>query len=227
MAVPLTLLPGLMCDDRQWAPVIERLPGQSCQIIDLTQDASVAAMAARVLAQAPPRFAVAGFSMGGIVALEIQRQAPDRVAGLALVCANARPDAQTQRAEQVSKADKGLLAEVIGDVATRYFAEDPDGALRDLAIDMAVTLGPAVFARQNAALSSRIDSRPLLDQIATPTLIVHGDVDVISPPALSQEMAEAIPGARLVTLASCGHMAPIEQPTALSAALAEWLLTLR
>lgn len=226
MTIPLVLLPGLMCDARQWSPVVDRLPGQTCQIAALTEDSSVDAMAERILSEAPPRFALAGFSMGGIVALEVQRRAPDRVAGLALICANARPDAQTRRAEQVFKANQGLLAEVIGDVANRYFAADPNGALRELVIDMAMTRGPAVFARQNAALSNRIDSRPLLPRITAPSLIVNGDVDAISPPELSQEMADAIPHSRLVTLAGCGHMAPIEQPTALAAALAEWLATI-
>ena len=227
MSLPLVLLPGLMCDERQWSPVMGHLPGRDIQIADLTQDDAVAAMAEHVLAASPPRFVLAGFSMGGIVALDVQRRAPDRVAGLALICANARPDTQTRRAEQVFKSNQGLLADVIGEVATRYFAEDPDNSLRDLVIDMAATLGPAIFERQNAALSSRIDSRPLLPRIAAPTLIVHGDVDAISPPELSQEMARAIPLARLVTLEACGHMAPIEQPEALAAALTAWLTDLR
>lgn len=227
MPLPLVLLSGTLCDARQWQPVASALTPRQIQIGDLTLDDSIQAMARRVLAAAPERFALAGFSMGAIVALEIERQASERVAALGLVCANARPDAQTNRTALVARARQGQLREIIAELSTLYFAETSKPSLATLVEAMAMDLGPEVFARQSAALATRIDSRPLLAAIQAPTLVVCAQTDRVVPFDRAQELVDGIQGARLVRLPGCGHMLPIERPWALAAAIETWLTPLR
>jgi pimeloyl-ACP methyl ester carboxylesterase len=220
---PLLLLPGTLCDSRQWAPVGARLEPRPILVGDLTLDDSVEAMAERVLRTAPPRFRLAGFSMGGIVALEVERRARGRVTGLALVSSNARPDSQLDRGPTITRARDGYFKEIVLDMAQRALHQTADPALLQTVMVMAADLGVEVFARQNLALASRRDSRADLGDISVPTLILCGDDDQVSPFALSREMAKTIPGAILQTLPQCGHMAPLEQPRRVAAALSAWL----
>ena len=228
-SLPSVLVPGLNCSARLYA---EQIPALwrfgPVMVADHTRDDSMAAIARRVLAEAPPRFALAGLSMGGYVAFEIMRQAPQRVAKLALLGTGARPETPEQTARRLPRieiAKAGRMAEV-ADVQFPLLvhpSRHADQALRDLTRSMAVETGAAAFLRQQQAAITRPDSRPGLSAIACPTLILVGDSDRVAPPALSQETAAAIAGARLVVVPDCGHLSTLERPHAVTRALVEWM----
>jgi pimeloyl-ACP methyl ester carboxylesterase len=186
------------------------------------------AIARRILAEAPPRFALAGHSMGGYIAFEIMRQAPERVAKLALINTRARPDTAevtARRQDQMVRAAgggfHGVLDEMFPDLV--HPSRHGDAALRQLIHDMGDDVGAEAFIRQQTAIIGRPDSRPTLAWIKCPTLVLTGDQDNTIPNALSMEMASGIPGAKLVVLPNCGHMPQPEAPQATAEALTEWL----
>jgi pimeloyl-ACP methyl ester carboxylesterase len=222
-------LPGLLCDAALWQPQLAGLADiAKAEVPDLTRDDSVAAMAARVLAAAPPRFALAGLSMGGYVAFEILRQQPERVTRLALLDTSARPDTPLQigfRRELIALATQGAFRLVPNRLLPLYIHASrlSDAALAHRINEMAERLGPEVFLRQQGAIMGRPDSRPLLPRIACPTLILCGRVDTRTPPALHEEMATLIPGSRLEMIEECGHLATLERPDEVNAALRRWL----
>lgn len=233
MAVPLPLLlvPGLLCSARLYAPQVTALwPLGPVTVADHRRDADVAAIAARILANAPPRFALAGLSMGGYIAFAMLRQAPERIAKLALLDTSARPDTPEQSAGRekfIAMAEAGQLAEVVDTLAPRFLHRDrrTDATLNRVIRDMAADTGEEAFVRQQKAIMTRPDSRPQLSSIACPTLVLVGEGDELTPPSLAQEIAAGIAGARLVTVPDCGHLSTIEQPEAVNTALAEWLST--
>jgi len=193
-----------------------------------TFDDSLSAMARRLLAAAPERFALVGLSMGGYVSFEILRQAPERVARLALLDTTARPDTPEQsaaRREQVALASGGRFPEVVGALFPRLVHREhrQDAALREVFGLMAEDVGPAAFIRQQTAILGRPDSRPSLGSIRCPTLVLVGDADELTPPDRAAEIAAGIAGARLVTVKQCGHMSTLEQPLEVTRALVEWL----
>lgn len=225
---PLLFLPGLLNDARLWTAQIEGLSDLApCSVGDLTGAEDIRGLATSVLAQAPERFALAGLSMGGYVALEIMRQAPDRVTALALIDTQARPDtpeASKNRREQVQRAEtdfEAVVEALFPKLVHPRHADDD--ALKTLFHAMAHACGPAVFARQQAAIMSRIDSRPFLPRITCPTLVLCGREDGVTPVALHEEIAAAIPGAHLEVIEECGHLSAIEQPRAVTEALRIWL----
>jgi pimeloyl-ACP methyl ester carboxylesterase len=196
-------------------------------IADQTRDDTVAGIAGRILAGAPPRFALAGLSMGGYVAFEILRRAPERVARLALLDSSARPDTpeQTQRRlGQIELARGGRF----GEIADQQFpllvhrSRHGDAAARELVRLMADETGPEAFIRQQQAIMGRPDSRPGLAAIGCPTLVLVGDDDQLTPPAWSEELAAGIPGARLVVVAGAGHLSTLDQPERVTEALVAW-----
>ena len=230
MKAPAVFLPGLLATAAVWSPVIERLDGRvDPWIADLTADDSIAAMATRVLADAPrERFALAGHSMGGYVALEIMRRAPGRVERLALLDTQARPDtakAIERRRALIELAQAGRLDEVAERLIPVVFdsVEIVDSRLVALHRDMVRTVGAAAFLRQQRAIMDRVDSRPTLAGIGCPTLVLCGVHDLLTPLDRHQEMASAIPGARLVVVQRAGHFSPIERPYEVAFALANWL----
>jgi pimeloyl-ACP methyl ester carboxylesterase len=228
-ALPVLLLPGLLTSPRLYAgqlPALWRFGPVT--IADNTSAATVGELAGRILAAAPPRFALAGLSMGGYLAMEIMRQAPGRVAKLALLDTSARPDtpAQTGRRQaQIAKTRAGKFDEVVAEQWPLYVSPAAQGnqALRAVVRLMAGETGPDAFIRQQHALIARPDSRPHLPAITCPTLVLVGDSDALTPPELSQEIAAAIPGARLVIIPGSGHLSTLEQPGLVSAALTAWL----
>jgi pimeloyl-ACP methyl ester carboxylesterase len=186
------------------------------------------AIARRILAEAPPRFALAGHSMGGYIAFEIMRQAAERVAKLALINTQARPDtaeAITRRHGMITRARGGEYRAVLDELFPGFVhpSRQGDGALRQLIYDMGDDVGPEGFIRQQMAMISRPDSRPSLAWIRCPTLVLTGDQDNTIPNSLSMEMASGIPGAKLVVLPNCGHLPQVEQTQATADALTEWL----
>ena len=227
--LPIVLIPGLNCSARLYA---EQIPALwrfgPIEIADHTRDASMDAIAARILRDAPPRFALAGLSMGGYLALTIMRQAPERVQKLALLDTSARPETPEQSARrkpQIALAESGRFAEIPA-LQFPFFvhrSRQGDEALRARVRRMAEETGAQVFLRQQQAITTRPDARPLLAAIKCPTLVLVGDGDALTPPALSREIADGIAGSRLVIVADCGHLSTMEQPEAVNKALVEWM----
>jgi pimeloyl-ACP methyl ester carboxylesterase len=227
--MPILLVPGLTCSPRIYAPVEGPLwrfgPVTTANHI---RDDSMGAIARRILAEAPPRFALAGHSMGGYIAFEIMRQAPDRVAKLALINTQARPDApeaSERRRGFMARAKAGKLHEVIDEhfPLMVHPSRTGDTGIRKLAHDMGDDVGAEGFINHQTAIIARVDSRPTMATIRCPTLVLSGDQDLLIPNSLSKEMADGIPGAKLVILSDCGHCPQPERPEATVAALTDWM----
>ena len=229
--VPLVLLPGLLCDAALWAPQVEALSDR-CRpfLADLTRDDTISAMATRVLAEAPAgRFALAGLSMGGYVAMEIVRQAPERVTRLALLDTRARLDSpeETERRQElirIAQQERGFTP-ITNRMLPLLVHPDriKDAPLVDVIRGMAERVGVEGYVRQQTAIMSRADSRKDLGLIACPTLVLCGRQDVLTPLAMHEELAALIPGASLIVLDHCGHLSTLERPEAVNAALRSWL----
>jgi pimeloyl-ACP methyl ester carboxylesterase len=227
--LPIILVPGLICSARLYAEQVPRL--WRCgpvTIADHWRDDTVDAIAARILAEASPRFALAGLSMGGYIAFAMQRQAPDRVARLALLDTSARPDMPEQserRRTLIALAESGRYVEIPELLYPAFVHRNRQGdeTLRATVRTMAEETGADAFVRQQRAIMSRPDCRPLLASIRCPTLVLVGEGDELTPPALSQEIAAGIAGSRLVVVPDCGHLSTLERPEAVNRALMEWM----
>lgn len=221
-------LPGFMCDERLFEPQIQALSDHriSCAFADLTQACSIERMAEQVLKSAPRRFAAIGLSMGGIVALELCRQAPDRITHLALLNTTARADAAgAVRKKQLGRVAAGELDLVLREeLKPQYLApvNRTEDRLRILE-NMGVGLGEDVFCRQTMALTIRRSYLDHVDQIRCPTLLVAGAEDTVCPVDRHIEIAERIAGAELRVIDACGHISTLERPDLVSAALLELL----
>ena len=228
-SLPVVLIPGLLASARLFAPQIPELWRHGpVTVADHTRDDTLSAMARRILAGTPPRFALAGLSMGGYVAFEILRQAAARVAKLALLDTSARsdtPEATAMRKAQMSLASTGRLGEVVETQFERtvHPLHRSDPRLRELSRLMAEDVGPEAFLRQQTAIMGRPDSRPLLATIDCPTLVLVGEQDELTPLDRAVEMAHGIRAARLVTVTECAHLSTLEQPREVTRALIEWL----
>lgn len=226
---PTLLIPGLACTAEMFASQVTALwPYGPVTVASTLQGATMAEMAAHILADAPPRFALAGISMGGYIGLEILRQAPERVLKLALLDTSARADTPEQidaRRGFVARVRNGELEAVLAQIAPNLLHPDHRGdqALIDAQVRMGVAVGAEGFIRQEIAISARIDSRPHLAAITVPTLVLVGDRDPLTPPERAEEIAHGIPGARLAVIPDCGHASTMEQPDRVSDALVEWL----
>ena len=228
-SMPILLVPGLVSSPRIYAPVVPALwRFGPVTVANHIRDGHMALIARRILAEAPPRFALAGHSMGGYVAFEIMRQAPERVAKLALLNTQARPDtpeATARRRTMMARAKGGEYRAVLDELFPGFVhpSRREDASLRQLVYDMGEDVGPEAFVRQQEAIISRPDSRPVLAAIKCPTLVLTGDEDNTIPNALSVEMADNIHDAKFVILPNCGHLPQPEQPEATADALVEWL----
>lgn len=227
----LVLVPGLLCDEALWAPQVAALRGEAdIRIADVTGADSLGVLADAVLASADGPFALAGLSMGGYVAFEVLRRAPERVQRVALLATSARPDDPAKRAERlavIALAQAGDFAAALERLVPSWMGADApaDPALLAELEAMALRIGPEAFVRQERALLGRADSRPTLAAITCPALVLCGRQDLRTPVERSAEIAAGIPGARLVVVEDCGHIATLEQPAAVSAALRSWLHT--
>lgn len=228
-AETVILLPGLLCDADLWEAQRRTLEGtHDVRIADLTLDDSIEAMARRTLEIAPPRFSLAGLSMGGYVALEIMRQAPERVKRLALLDTSARPDTAEQarrRRGLISLAKMGKFKGVTPRLLPMLLHPDrlSEEKLTRIVMDMAERVGQAAFLRQQTAILGRTDSRPHLAAIACPTLVLCGRQDALTPVELAEEMAAGISDARLEIVEDCGHLSTLERPEQTNRALRSWL----
>jgi pimeloyl-ACP methyl ester carboxylesterase len=214
-----------MCDEDLWQGL--NLSGQMVRA-DLTRDDSIVGMAERVLEAAPPRFVATGLSMGGIVAFQIARLAPERIQGLVLLDTSPNadtPEKRAMRARQQASVRAGKLAQVVADeLKPNYLAEA--NRLRvdllDRAHAMSLRLGPDVFVRQAEALKTRSDAWPVLPTLQMPVLIACGAEDRLCPPELHARMAAACQQAEYSVVENAGHLTPMEQPQLLSSLIAEW-----
>lgn len=223
----LLLIPGMMCDARLWGRVPGGLPARVHHALPVGGD-TIPAIAAAILRDAPARFALAGLSLGGIVAMEIVHQAPGRVARLALLDTNPRaetPEVQARRLPQISRVQAlGLAAVMRDEVMPNYLAPGPARPdILDLCLDMALGQGPAVFAAQSLALQGRADRQDALRGFAGPALVLMGEHDRLCPRDRHDLMHALMPQSRLVVVPGAGHLPPLETPDETTAALRGWL----
>lgn len=226
---PLVLLPGMMCDARLFTPQTDHFSAErAVQVACLTRHNRVQDMARAVLMAAPERFALAGLSMGGIVAMEVVRQAPERVAGLALLDTNPlAEDARVQagRAPQIkTAAEGGLLDMLVNKVFPNYLAaETTQAPILATCFAMAESLGADVFIRQSEALMHRPDQTETLCQYSGPAMILCGEQDRLCPVSRHTLMKELMPHADLRVLPAAGHLVTLEKPIETNKAMAQWL----
>jgi pimeloyl-ACP methyl ester carboxylesterase len=225
---PLVLLPGLLCDAALWRAQMDDLADIASAIVaDLTLDTNVEAMAERILAVAPPSFSLAALSMGGYVAFEIMRRAPERVTRLALFDTQADLDPPERirlrrRGMESLKLGRfvGVTSSLLPQLVHRSHIEGPIG---ETVKAMAKRVGGAAFLRQQQAILDRPDSRPVLATIKVPTLVAVGEQDVLTPVADSLEIHRGIAGSTLHIFGDCGHLPALEKPAETSALLRDWL----
>jgi pimeloyl-ACP methyl ester carboxylesterase len=231
MKHPLVLLPGLLCDAALWEPQLEDLADiADFFVADLTEQESMQEMAASVLRDAPwKEFALAGLSMGGYVAQEIVRQAPQRVKKLALLDTRSRgeiPEETQRRRALMELAQRGgnftpvtnrMLPLMV------HHSRVNDAALVKVVREMAERTGIEAYLRQQEAIIARPDFRAMLPSIACPTLLLCGRQDGLTPLENSEQIAAAIPGAKLVVVEKCGHMSTLERPAEVNKAMRDWL----
>jgi pimeloyl-ACP methyl ester carboxylesterase len=228
--IPLVLLPGVLLRDDLWTEQKRLLAGRAEPIVynDHSSHDDMGAIARAILAKAPRRFALAGLSMGGYVAMEIMAQAPERVIKLALLDTHARADGDTVRIMRQQRIDLSRRGRFVG-LSRKLFKEwvHPDRAedetLRNRVAAMAQATGRDGFVNQYTALMNRPDRRADIAGYRLPTLVLCGREDAVTPLDLSQEMAALIPGAELAVIEHCGHLSTMEEPEAVAAALDRWL----
>lgn len=226
---PILFVPGLLCSAEIFNAQVAALWSLGPTTVASTLEGeSVGEVARKILETAPPRFALAGISMGGYISFEIMRQAPERVSKLALLDTTARPDTPEQTAQRWLTLEEARTGDfrstaLAGLTNLLHPERRDDVSLRHINERMARSVGLEGFARQLALIISRPDSRPFLSAISIPTLVLVGDADALTPVARAQEIAEHIAGARLVIVPDCGHLSTIEQPEAVSSALADWM----
>ena len=228
-SLPLVLVPGLLCSARLYTAQVTALwPLGPVEIADHRRDSDMAAIAQRILANAPQRFALAGLSMGGYIAFAMMRLAPERIARLALLDTSARPDLPDQvagREKFIALAEAGKLSEVVETLIPRFLHRNRanDEPLKNDVRAMAAETGAAAFVRQTRAIMGRPDSRPLLSSIRCPTLVLVGEGDELTTPEMAKEIAAGIAGSTLTVVPDCGHLSTMEKPDAVNAALTAWL----
>jgi pimeloyl-ACP methyl ester carboxylesterase len=231
--VSVLLLPGLACDAELFAPQRGALAGLgSVEVSDVhTRQPSLPLMAAALLAEHPGPLALVGSSMGGMLALEVWRQAPGRVRGLALLGTTARadtPELLRLRSDAIALFEQGRMGEVLQ--ANLPYAFHPrhaaDRSMVAAYLAMVHRAGAAQLIAQNRAVMAREDLRPLLPAVHCPTLVMVGEEDLLTPPEHAEEIAAAVPGAQLERLSPCGHLLTWEQPERVNAALRDWAAAL-
>jgi len=233
-ALPLVLVPGLMCDHTVWEPLLPFMDtSQTCQMIDHQSANSLSRMAEQLLEVSPPKFVMAGHSMGGRVALEVLRMAPDRVAGVALMDTGYLAKLGGEAGElEVSK--RLVLLEIAQSKGIRAMAQEwvkgmvhpnrlADKALIETILKMFETKNSDIFARQLLALIFRKDATDVLKSISVPTLILCGRQDAWSPPSQHEEMLQYVPHAAMSVIEDAGHMSTMEKPQAVAEAMNQWL----
>lgn len=229
MPDPLVLIPGMMCDARVFGPQIAALSADAAVMVaPITGAETVERLARQVLDAAPERFALAGLSMGGIVAMEMLRQSRDRVTRLALMDTNCQaelPSVAAAREPLIVQARAGRLDEAMREqMKPEFLAPGPHRfEVMELVMDMAMTLGAEVFVQQSRALQRRPDQQATLRRANIPTLVLCGAHDTLTPVRRHEFIAHLMPLARLEVIPEAGHLPPLERPHALTRILRAWL----
>jgi pimeloyl-ACP methyl ester carboxylesterase len=229
MNEPLLLLPGMMCDARLFEPQMVALSSnRETKVMPLTGKNSIPELAQQILKAAPDCFALLGLSMGGIVAMEMIRQAPERISRLALLDTNPMADAPERKAirdQQIARVEDGELRTIMRDeMKPNYLADVKNkNEILELCMTMAESLGPKVFIEQSLALKMRADQCQTLKKISVPTLIACGEHDSLCPVEKHQFMHQLITGARLCVIPGAGHLPTLEQPKLVNQELKMWL----
>ena len=227
--LPIVLACGQLLTEDSWGPQRERWArSREMRVADHGHDDSIGGMATRLIEAAPPRFALAAHAMGGFVAFEVMRRAPERVAYLVLVATLAAADGPAQTARRqgyIDLVESGRFDQVIEERIPMLFSPDrrDDRALLGIARAMAAHTGAATFLAQQRAIMARVDSRPSLARIAVPTLLLWGDADGITTRAQQDEMLAALPDARLDVLPGVGHLPMLEAPERTARLIEEWV----
>lgn len=228
MSLPLVLLGGTLCDAALWQPLRHALPPHNIITPPISGAESAEQLAAQLLATLPARFLLVGFSLGALVALEMQAQARARIAGLTLIAVNPLADAPHRAAGRIALADQAARAgmrtviEQLWPHSVHASRLQDDELLETLA-GMAARSSLACFRQQTAIAIQRRDLRHTLASLTVPLLIMNGDSDVICTPEHHRLLADAAPAARHITLEQCGHFLPLEMPQACACALQTWI----
>jgi pimeloyl-ACP methyl ester carboxylesterase len=217
MSLPIVLITGQLLTDALWQPLLDAWPDRDVIVADNRSDDTIEGYAQRLLGNAPPKFALVAHAMGGFVAFEVMRQAPERVAKLALISTLASADGPAQTARRqgyIDLVESGNFDQVVEERIPILFPEEKrsDARLLGIARQMAADTGADTFLAQQRAIMARIDSRPRLHEIAVPTLLIWGEQDGITSLAHHEEIADAIPDARLEVIPGAGHLPTIEAP---------------
>ena len=217
MSLPIVLITGQLLTDAVWQPLLDAWADREVIVADNRSDDSIEGFAQRLLDSAPPKFVLVGHAMGGFVAFEVMRRAPERVAKLALIATLASADGPAQTARRqgyIDLVESGRFDQVVEERIPILFPEEKRGDARLLGIAraMAADTGADTFLAQQRAIMARIDSRPRLGEIAVPTLLVWGEKDGITSRAHHDEILEAIPGSRLEVVPGAGHLPTVEAP---------------
>lgn len=228
MRAPLVFVPGLLCTEALYAPQITALSDRPIHVADNRSDDTIGAIAARLLDDAPERFSLIGLSMGGYIAFEVMRRAPERVERLALLNTSAQADSEERREQRQILNDlarKNRFHKIPGLFFPGFVHEmnETSEHLRAIVHEMADETGADAFIRQQTANAARIDSRPSLSQISCPTLVLSGDGDRLIAPELSVEIHQLVAGSELAILEECGHLSTLEQPEHVTSKLRAFL----
>ena len=227
---PLVMIPGMMCDERIFAPQIEELVSKrSVHVADISKHDNISDLAADVLSHAPPKFCLVGHSMGGIVAMEICAQDPKRIEKLVLIDTNPLAELEEvklKREPQISDALSGKLVNVIRDeMKPNYLASSENqDIILNICMDMALSLGPKVFINQSRALQTRADQQSNIQSINIPVLIMCGSEDKLCTVERHEMMHNMISNSELKIINNAGHMPTLEQPSETTEVLKEWLM---
>ena len=227
---PLVMIPGMMCDERIFAPQIEELvPKRSVHVADISKHDNISDLAADVLSHAPPKFCLVGHSMGGIVAMEICAQDPKRIEKLVLIDTNPLAELEEvklKREPQISDALSGKLVNVIRDeMKPNYLASSENqDIILNICLEMALSLGPKVFINQSRALQTRADQQSNIQSINIPVLIMCGSEDKLCTVERHEMMHNMISNSELKIINNAGHMPTLEQPSETTEVLKEWLM---
>ncbi|WP_137753739.1 alpha/beta fold hydrolase [Sphingopyxis sp. L1A2A] len=230
MSLSIVLITGQLLTDAVWQPLLNAWGDCEVIVADNRSDDTIEGFAQRLLDNAPPKFVLVGHAMGGFIAFEVMRRAPERVAKLALISTLASADGPAQTARRqgyIDLVESGRFDQVVEERIPILFPEEKrsDERLLGIARQMAADTGAETFLAQQRAIMARIDSRPRLGEIAVPTLLIWGEKDGITSRAHHEEIADAIPGARLEVVSGAGHLPTVEAPEVLAPLLTDFLDT--
>ena len=226
----LVMIPGMMCDERIFSPQIDSLGDEiELTIADISRFSSVVDLASDVLKKAPRKFSLLGHSMGGIVAMEMYSQEPNRIEKLILMDTNPNSELEevkSKREPQIKDVSEGRLLNVMRDeMKPNYLAQSKNqSSVLNVCMDMALSLGPDVFINQSRALQTRADQQSNIQSINIPVLIICGSEDKLCTVERHEMMHNMISNSELRIINNAGHMPTLEQPSETTEILKEWLM---